>query len=437
MTVSTSRDERLAVLLVEDQPFDAQMVKAWLSRPGGGTGQFDLAVAGSLADALAALGARPFDVVLLDLWLGDSNGLDTLLQIRSRTASPVVIISGASDEELSVHAVKAGAQDYIVKGRSDGDTLRRAIRYAVERHRLEEQRQTAEVVFNHTDTGIIVLDRRRRILRVNQAFSRMTGFAPDEVIGREPGDLRAEAGADALPTDSWPRVETDGAWEGEAWNRRRSGEIWPEWLRINAIRTDNGPATGYVLLFTDITLRKRAEEELVMQATRDALTGLPNRQQFRRMLLDRMARATEARRLALLFIDLDGFKAINDTMGHGAGDQVLVEVGRRLRGAVRAGDEVGRLAGDEFVVILPDLGNPADAAAVAGKIVAMLSAPMRLDTGEARISASIGIAVHPGDAHDGDSLVEAADVAMFAVKRSGKSGFRFFAEVIENEAPVV
>ncbi|MBF0392684.1 MAG: diguanylate cyclase [Alphaproteobacteria bacterium] len=436
MTVSASRDERLAVLLVEDQPFDAQMVKAWLSRPGGG-GQFDLTVAGSLANALAALEAGPFDVVLLDLWLGDSNGLETLLQIRSRTAAPVVIISGASDEELSVHAVKAGAQDYIVKGRGDGDTLRRAIRYAVERHRLEDQRRTAEVVFNHTDTGIMVLDRTRRIQRVNEAFSRMTGFAADEVIGRAPEDLRQEVGADPLPAEAWPGVERDGAWEGEAWNRRRGGEIWPEWLRINAIRTDGGPATGHVLLFTDITLRKRAEEELVMQATRDALTGLPNRQQFRRVLLDRMARSSEARRLALLFIDLDGFKAINDTMGHAAGDQVLIEVGRRLRAAVRAGDEVARFAGDEFVVILPDLNHPADAAAVAAKIVASLSAPMRFETGDANISASIGIAVHPGDAHDGDSLVEAADVAMFAVKRSGKSGFRFFAEVIETEAPVV
>ena len=423
---SGAHDERLNVLLIEDQPFDAQLVKAWLQK-GGGAKAYRLRTAATLAEAIEALDLERFDAILLDLWLPDSLGLDTLHAVRARAAHlPIVILSGASDEELSVQAVKAGAQDYIVKGSSDGDTIRRAVRYAVERHRMEGQRRLAEVVFNCADSGIMVTDSQGCIIRVNPAFSRLTGYQPEEVIGRRPAVLSPSVHGEDFYAAMWSRLTREGSWEGEIWNRRKSGEVFPEWLRINATRADDGMATGYVAIFSDISLRKRVEEELVHQATRDALTGLPNRLLALRELSDMLERADEGHRVAVLFVDLDGFKAVNDTHGHAVGDRVLKEVALRLRGAVRASDEVARFGGDEFLVLLPGVTDENDAAYVARKLLLSLSAQFETAGDRARISASIGIALCPGDATSPETLIQAADDAMFAVKHAGKQDYRFY-----------
>ncbi len=294
--------------------------------------------------------------------------------------------------------------------------------------------QLAALAFESQD-GIIVTDAEQRILKVNAAFSAITGYTGHEALGRRPGELLSSGrhGADFYAA-LWQALRRDGHWEGEIWNRRKGGELFPEWLRITAIKDPGGRATHYVAMFSDITRRKQDEARMQHLAFFDPLTELPNR----RLLLDRLQQAMAAaerhgRAAALLFLDLDRFKQLNDTLGHDYGDLLLQEVAQRLRAQVRANDTVARLGGDEFVVLLDDLPpDPAaaahDAALVAEKIRAAIAAPYALRGHVHHSSPSIGVCLFDGARPVADELLRRADAAMYAAKRAGRNAVRFHAD---------
>ncbi len=283
-----------------------------------------------------------------------------------------------------------------------------------------------------THEAIVITDCHPKILRVNRAFQDITGYTAEEVIGRNPSILRAEKKPKAFYEDMWATIFREGKWSGEMLDKRKSGEVYPKWLTITAVTAPDGTLTHYVGSFFDITERKKAEGEINRLAFFDSLTNLPNR----RLLLDRLqhALATSARsgrHGAIMFIDLDNFKAINDTKGHDYGDLLLVEIARRLQSCVREGDTVARLGGDEFVVMLEDLGSRAEIAAaqaeeVGEKIRTVISQPCLIKECQFHSTASIGINLFLGRETTAETLLKFADIAMYQAKGSGRNAVRFF-----------
>ena len=289
----------------------------------------------------------------------------------------------------------------------------------------DELRQAASV-FDNTSEGIVITDTRGVILSVNPAFSRVTGYSPEEAIGRTPKLLASGRHDDAFYRDMWTSLTATGHWEGEIWNRRKNGELYPELLTINAIRDERGRVLKFVALFRDITLIKRTQEDLERMAHFDPLTSLPNRSLLGERLNHALGRARRANvSIAIMVLDLDGFKTVNDSLGHPAGDQLLKTVAARLAGTLREEDTVARLGGDEFAVILEDIRHGEDAAEVARKLIAALADPVDLGGHSAMVTASIGIAIYPEDGTDGITLMKAADTAMYQSKTSGRNIFHF------------
>jgi diguanylate cyclase (GGDEF)-like protein/PAS domain S-box-containing protein len=552
----------LAVLVIEDNPGDARLVELYLhedpARP------FKVVKAARLSEGLAALQAGPIDVVLLDLSLPDSFGMETLARLRGASPTvPVVVLTGTSDEGLALEALRQGAQDYLVKGQGDGELVRRAIRYAIgrsaadaalrlsesrfralfdnagtgvilssadgayihsnpafcsmvgysdaelqamtyrdithpddvelhrqmrddmmagrrdsyeltkryirrdgavvwarltvtamregadadtrytvavvedvtEKKRLEDHMRLAATVFESTGEGLFVTDEKRRIIHVNPAFSEITGYDSAEVVGRTPRFLASGRHQPEFYDQMFRTLAETGKWQGEIWNRRKTGEMFAEWLNISVVRDERGELTNYVAVFSDITSRKQDEERLSYAANHDPLTRLPNRTLFQERLSRALTRAHRNQSIvALLFIDLDFFKQVNDTLGHLAGDILLQQVADRLSSCVRQGDTVARLAGDEFTVILEDITEPRDGAVVAHKILSLLAEPFDLQGHEARISSSIGVALYPSDGGDAQTLIKLADAAMYRAKHQGRNACRFHSESINAQA---
>ncbi|CCG42377.1 Putative diguanylate cyclase (GGDEF)/phosphodiesterase (EAL) precursor with PAS sensor; Putative two-component sensor histidine kinase [Magnetospirillum molischianum DSM 120] len=552
----------LSVLVVEDNPGDARLVKAYLeedqARP------FAVTCVSYLSKALEFLKTHPVDVVLLDLSLPDSFGLDGLAQLRQAAPTlPVVVLTGTVDERLALEALRQGAQDYLVKGQGEGDLVRRAIRYAIgrsradaalresearfralfdnagagviltdaegrylhcnpafcamvgyseselhlmtfrdishpddrdsvnhlyrqvisgeiescditkrylnrdgtvrwgrltvtpirdteagqlrhavavvedvtETKRLEDHMRLAATVFENTGEGLFVTDERRRIIHVNPAFTVLTGYAPEDVLGKTPRILASGR----HPPEFYDRMNESlvktGRWQGEVWNRRKTGEMFAEWLNIAEVRDEHDRLTHYVAVFSDITSRKEDEERLSYQANHDPLTRLPNRTLFQERLSRALTRAHRNHSIVtLLFIDLDHFKQVNDTLGHLAGDCLLQQVAERLSSCVRQGDTIARLAGDEFTVILEDVTEARDSAIVAQKILSLMAEPFDLQGHEARISSSIGVALYPNDGDDPQTLIKLADAAMYQAKNQGRNACRFHSESVYAQA---
>ena len=296
---------------------------------------------------------------------------------------------------------------------------------------MEENLRVAATTFL-TLEGIMVTDAHGVILRVNPSFTDITGYSASEVVGRTPAVLKSNHHDAAFYRALWAELLAKGVWQGEVINRRRSGESYPEWLSITAVKDATGATTHYVGVFQDITARKAAEEEIRSLAFYDPLTHLPNR----RLLLDRLQQAVAAssrngRYGALLFLDLDNFKTLNDSLGHDTGDRLLIEVAGRLQACVREGDTVARLGGDEFVLMIEDLSQAggeaaAQAEATASKVLGALNRPYQLGSHEYRGSSSIGVALFSGREAGIDELLKRADLAMYQAKAAGRNTLRFF-----------
>jgi diguanylate cyclase (GGDEF)-like protein/PAS domain S-box-containing protein len=291
-----------------------------------------------------------------------------------------------------------------------------------ERHKLEASRRMAQTVFEAAGEAIVVSDAENRIVAVNPAFTRITGYLPQEVIGKNPRLLASGLHDASFYRLLWQRLLQDDRWEGEISNRRKDGQVYVEWLKIALVRDETGQPQQYVALFSDVTERKRHEEAVWRQANFDALTGLPNRL----LLDDRLDRALAqaARRrtmVAVLYIDLDRFKPVNDLYGHAAGDDLLCQVALRLRNTARDEDTIARVGGDEFVAVLPEITLADQAVRAAEKIIAAVAAPYRVWENYVEISCSIGIAVFPRDAADAATLLEKADNALYRAKHAGRA----------------
>lgn len=285
----------------------------------------------------------------------------------------------------------------------------------------------AAKVFKSTLEGIMVTNARQIIESVNPAFTQITGYKAHEVIGKTPAILSSGRHDAAFYQKMQSDLSVHGHWQGEIWNRRRSGEIYPEWLTINTVRNTRGEAVNFVGVFSDITKRKAAEKQMQFLAYHDGLTGLPNRELFYDRLEHAIAHAHRNRRMvAVMFLDLNKFKQINDTLGHHVGDQLLQMVAQRLTASVREGDTVARLGGDEFIVVLESVAQAADVSSVAQKIMAALSQPIHLDEHEINVGTSIGISLYPTDGEQPHALIKCADAAMYLAKQGEHSNFRFF-----------
>ena len=295
---------------------------------------------------------------------------------------------------------------------------------------LEQAQNRLELfakMFENSGEAIAITDANKRILTVNPAFEQITQYAAAEVMGENPRILSSGKQPAEFYQLMWATIEATGQWSGEIWNRRKNGETYPEWLSIGAVKNTHGEIINYISLFSDITKRKEAEQRIEFLAHYDSLTKLPNRALF----ADRLRRALvlahrQNTKVGLMFLDLDKFKDINDTLGHLAGDQLLKSVAERLQSCVRASDTVCRQGGDEFLVLLEDIHSPEDVSLVAEKIMLFMSAPHTLSGIDKVITFSIGAAIYPDHAVDDEMLTRCADQAMYQAKESGRNNFRFF-----------
>ena len=304
-----------------------------------------------------------------------------------------------------------------------------------ERVKAEEQLRLWSRVLDQSAEGIFILDPQEQILLVNTAFEKLTGFSAAEVLGKTPRILQSGRQDRAFYADMWNSILETGSWQGEMWNRRKSGELYVEWLSISASYDHKGAVTHYIGIFSDITVRKQTEERMVHLAHHDALTDLPNRV----LLMDRLNQLTKAAqrrksKVAAIFIDLDRFKEVNDSLGHDAGDQLLQTVAKRVSNAVRDEDTVARIGGDEFVVALQGLHDVQDIAVLAQKLLSCLVQPVTLNGFALTITASMGISVYPDDATNGQEMIRNADAAMYQSKGAGRNAYHFYTSDLNQRA---
>ena len=286
------------------------------------------------------------------------------------------------------------------------------------------QANILSAAFEATSYAVMISDADGTIVSVNAAFTTVTGWTAAEAVGQTPRILSSGRQDADFYEAMWRALESEGHWDGELWNRRKSGEVYPEYLTIDAMRGPDGAVTHYIAVFSDIQNRKQRERRLSYLAFHDELTTLPNRTLF----VDRLERAVAmARRrgsqLAVLILDLDGFKDVNDTFGHEAGDLLLKGVAGRLKACLRDADTLSRLGGDEFAVLLPVIDGAASAREVASRLLVLLRRPFYMAGDEISVSASIGVALFPGDGDSPEELMHCADQTMYGVKRAGKGGF--------------
>ena len=344
-----------------------------------------------------------------------------------RSGRPMRIESRHRRRDGSVMDVEVSSRYMEVRG----GVIVTFIRDISDRKQAEREVRIAAAAFESQD-GMLITDANAVIQRVNNAFSEITGYAPEEVVGRNPNLLSSGRHDESFYAAMWKSLTQTGAWTGEIWNRRKNGEIYPEHLTITAVKDRDGRVINYVASLADITMRKKSEAEIQRLAYYDHLTNLPNRRLFMERL--HQALVSSGRRKwggALLFIDLDNFKNLNDTQGHAVGDLLLQQVAGRLTSCIREGDSVARLGGDEFVVLLEELNEHPIAAseqakAIAEKIIAVLSETYRLAVHEYVCTASIGITLFLGREQEAEALLRQADIAMYQSKHAGRNALRFF-----------
>jgi diguanylate cyclase (GGDEF)-like protein/PAS domain S-box-containing protein len=282
-------------------------------------------------------------------------------------------------------------------------------------------------VFENADEGVIITDPNTTIVSVNKAFSQVTGYSPEEAIGQTPKLFNSGRQGENFYRHMWTQLQEHGQWQGEIWNRNKAGEDYLEWLSIAAVRDENGELSHYIAIFSDITSEKENEERLHNLAHYDQLTGLPNRILFNERLRYALTQAERnLQQVAVMFLDLDGFKPVNDNLGHAAGDRLLHLVAQRLKHCLRASDTVARFGGDEFTIVLPDIDNIDSVAPIAEKIIQDVARPYELDGNTVQITTSVGISICPRDCHSAHELIHHADNAMYQAKRHGKNQYRFY-----------
>lgn len=433
--------EKPKILVVDDNPNNLLAIRTILK---GVNAQLDEASNGF--DALTMALEDDYALILLDVQMPEMDGYEVCEQLRAdeRTENiPVIFLTAAFKENSDkMRGYSAGATDYLTKPLDD-HILRAKVhvflRIYQQHQQLQENNaalQLAASVFE-SQQGMLITDTENRILRVNKAFTQITLYSPEEVFGKNPNILKSGRHDEDFYRVMWNSIEKTGAWSGEVWNRRKNGEVYPEWLNITSVKID-GELTHYIATMSDITEYKVAEAQIHQLAFYDPLTNLPNRRLLQERLqhsIDRCVRDKEL--MALLMLDLDHFKPINDSLGHLAGDQLLQQVAKRLLGRLRNSDMTARLGGDEFTVLLENITHIDDVAHVAKEIIEdlkksfFLTIENKIEHKEVHIGVSIGISVFDGKYNNEvtpQSLLDNADIALYKAKDSGRNCFAYFSE---------
>lgn len=423
------------ILLIEDNPGDARLIREMFKEHG--SQNIDLTVAECMRDAEMHLAKLPVDIILLDLGLPDVQGLEAVRRAHAAAPhTPLVVLSGLNDESLAVKTLQQGAQDYLIKGQFEPRDALRALRYAVERKVIEEklfdEKERAQVTLDCIGDAVICTDLKGNVTFLNLVAESLTGWSLVEAAGKPMAE--AFQIVDAITRQTTPNPMEKSVVQDRAGNlpvnciliRRDGHEIFIE-DSVAPIHDREGNVTGSVLVFRDVSVARALTDQLAYAAEHDSLTDLPNRLLLNDRLEQAIALAARLQsRVAVLFLDLDGFKHINDSLGHPTGDKLLQCIAKRLRDCVRAPDTVSRQGGDEFVVLLQGVQEAEDAIVAANRIMEAVAIPHFVEGHELHVTTSIGVSLYPGDGHDAETLIKNADTAMYQAKESGRQGYKFF-----------
>jgi diguanylate cyclase (GGDEF)-like protein/PAS domain S-box-containing protein len=423
------------VLLIENDPEETRLIREMLS--GAGSHFFELAHVESVSDAERYLAAYSVDIVLLDLGLADSQGIEAVRQVRA--AAPrvsIVLLSSADGEVIAVQAIREGAQDYLIKGQIEPRELTRALLNSAERKIIEEiqfiEKERAQVTLDCIGDAVICTDASGNITFLNRVAEIMTGWPQKAAAGRPMAEcVRIVDATTRKPIlDPMAKAASQNRMGNLPLNsvliRRDGHEVFIE-DSVAPIHDREGLVTGAVIVFRDVSATRKLEKELTRSAQHDLLTGLPNRMLLNDRIRQAISLANRQRcQAAVLFLDLDGFKRINDSLGHLIGDKVLQSVAKRLLECARAPDSVSRLGGDEFVVVLQELKRPEDAVSAAERLLKAVAEVHPIDQYEISVTASIGVSVYPGDGNQAETLIAKADTAMYYAKKSGRQNYQCF-----------
>lgn len=414
--------KRAKVLVVEDDPVMRKLILGLVAPRVQ-----KVVTAQDGQDGLATWRTFQPDVIITDISMPVMDGLTMSSEIQALDPDSEIIVLSSSNEIIDLaRAIEIGVQRYVFKP-VDTKLLWHALRKCYASRMRSNELRMSRMVFEVANEGILITDDRQEVLAVNPAFSEITGYRPDEIVGQYTRILSSGLHEPEFYRSMWDSINSHGRWAGEVTNRRQSGDLYTQWLSIAAVANGLGNARQYVGLVSDISERKKEEEMIRRLAHFDSLTGLANRILFD----DRLQRSLAGGKrhgytVAILFVDLDFFKSINDTYGHAVGDVVLKTVADRMCGSVRQTDMVSRRGGDEFVVILDELAGPETASLVCHKLVDVISQPILVEGQTLLVTASIGIAMSPSDAEDAEALMNAADFALYEAKGAGRNRFSFF-----------
>lgn len=414
----------IRVLLIEDEPADARLVQIALRDALGVS--FDVTWATTLDDARRRLQQQAFEIVLLDLSLPDSAGLDTLHNIKPIAhGAEIIVLTGLSDIEFALNTLYAGCADYLVKNDFSADSLVRTIRYSLQRAELNARNRLLIAALEAAANGIIITDASGHIEWANPSFCELTGYELIEVLGRQPAELIQSGQQDqAFYEAMWQAILSGKTWRGEIVNCRKNGELYYEELSIAPVRYETGEIRHFIGIKEDISERKRLEAQLQKLARTDPLTELYNRRVFLEHLNIEATRLTrqDALTTALLMLDLDHFKRINDNYGHAAGDQTLCHFADLIRATLRTTDISARLGGEEFAILLPGAAQ-ADAMIIAERLRKQVeTAAIPHGNGPIRYTVSIGCtSLRAFDATRTDQALHRADIALYQAKAAGRN----------------
>ena len=423
------------LLLVEDNPLDARLLREMFTEQG--SHDTDFAHVESMGEAEKLLSERTFDIILVDLGLPDTQGLGAVRRAHAAAPHlPLVVLTGLDDETLAAQALQEGAQDYLIKGQIDARSLKRALRYAIERKFMEEalfaEKERAQVTLNCIGDAVVCTDISGNLTFLNLVAEKMTGWPRQEAAGRPMGEVFRILDAKSRQTIPNPMEMAVGQ------NRtmhlpanciliHRDGFEIPIEDSVSPIHDREGHATGAVIVFRDVSAARAMALQMTHSAQHDFLTGLPNRMLFN----DRVSQAVvlaprHMKNVAVLFLDLDGFKHINDSLGHPIGDKLLQSIAKRLVDCVRDSDTVSRQGGDEFVVLLSEVEQSEDASITASRMLRAVAGAHSIDQHDLHVTASIGVSVYPDDGLDAETLIKNADTAMYQAKENGRQSYQFF-----------
>ena len=423
------------LLLVEDNAGDARLLREMLREQG--SPNTELTHVECMSDAEKHLAKSAVDIIVLDLGLPDVQGLGAVRRAHAAAPRvPLVVLSVMDDESLAAEALQEGAQDYLIKGQIDARGLLRALRYAIERKIMEEalfvEKERAQVTLNCIGDAVACTDISGNITFLNLVAEKMTGWSWQEAAGRPMAEVFRIVDATTRETTPNPMEKAVGQ------NRtvhlplnciliRRDGFEIPIEDSVAPIHDRDGQATGAVIVFRDVSAARAMALQMAHSAQHDFLTGLPNRMLFN----DRVGQAIglaqrHMKKVGVLFLDLDGFKHINDSLGHPIGDKLLQSIAKRLVDCVRGSDTVSRQGGDEFVVLLSEMEQPEDAAITARRMLQAVAEAHPIDQHDLHVTTSIGLSVYPDDGLDAEALIKNADTAMYQAKENGRQSYQFF-----------